>query len=187
MLVTGNRESGKTSLCFKIVKNAVEKGLSVEGLISQKLFEKGKAKQIFCIDIKSGEKTPLALWEPGWDAINPMRDWKVNPAAPNWGNERLARIIRTDILIVDELGYQEFEQNSGWVTAFNIIGKKEIGISIVVVRPSLIHKAKEHWPNAVEVNLDRDSQEEIMITVEKYLLAIAKEKKRNADRNGDIE
>ena len=186
ILITGNRESGKTSLCLEIVNYARENGLSVTGLISPKSFENGKANRILCLDLKSTEKTVLAVWEPGWDALNSARDWKINPDASEWGNERLASIISSDVLIVDELGYREFVQNTGWMNAFNLIGKQEIGIAIVVVRPSLLPKAKEHWPNAVEMNLDRNLRAEIIKTLKKQLQAVTKEKERNSDRDGDI-
>jgi len=185
ILITGNRESGKTSLCLEIVNYARENGLSVAGLISPKSFENGKASRILCLDLKSTEKIVLAVWESGWDELNSARDWKINPDASEWGNERLARIISSDVLIVDELGYREFEQNTGWMKAFDLIGKN--GISIVVVRPSLIPRAKEHWPGAVELNLDRNLRAEIINKLKKQLLTVTKEKERNSDRDGDIE
>jgi nucleoside-triphosphatase THEP1 len=62
----------------------------------------------------------------------------------------LKRSSKTEILIIDELGFLEFEKNSGWKKAFTIIEKGNYHLGFVVVRPSYIFNSRKIW-NVVDV------------------------------------
>jgi len=85
---------------------------------------------------------------PGWVIENPLRIWKIHSQSIPWGNDVLAKSLPCDVLIIDEIGYLEFEENSGWDKSFEILEEKQFGIAFVVVRESLVGAALSHWEKA---------------------------------------
>jgi nucleoside-triphosphatase THEP1 len=52
------------------------------------------------------------------------------------------------VLIIDEIGYLEFEKNSGWNNSFKILREKEFKIAFIVVRIDLMGAALSYWEKA---------------------------------------
>lgn len=177
ILITGDRNSGKTTLCLELLKLSRDLNLEVVGLISPKILNSDKNPKINCMNLENGESILFATWEPGWDIQNPNRQWKIIPKASEWGNHVLRNIKKADVLFVDELGYLELEQNKGWTEALTIIGKKSISLSIVVLRPALMKKALHRWKNAEIIPIDsRASYNEAFMGIQKVLRLIAQKK-----------
>lgn len=59
-----------------------------------------------------------------------------------------------DLLVIDELGPLEFEQDSGWQAGLQTIDTREFAIGLVVVRPELLAKALMRWPDAYMVEIE---------------------------------
>ena len=47
----------------------------------------------------------MAIYQPGWDAENPNREWKMDPEVLKWGDNVIRNSVPTSILIIDELGF----------------------------------------------------------------------------------
>jgi len=54
------------------------------------------------------------------------------------GNQAIAAAPPCDLLVVDELGPLEFEQNIGWRATFEILEGQKYKLAIVVIRPECI-------------------------------------------------
>jgi nucleoside-triphosphatase THEP1 len=57
----------------------------------------------------------------------------------------LKKATPTEILVIDEFGFMEFEKKKGWSHAFEIIPKGEYQIGLIVVRPIYVPLAKSLW------------------------------------------
>jgi len=147
-LITGERDVSKTILCSYLIEKLKFNGYSVAGIISPGIYRDEVKVGINALNIKSGEQVKLADYSPGWDVENPLRIWKMNSDAIPWGNDVLIKSIPCDVLIIDELGYLEFEKNSGWDKSFDILEEKQFKIAFVVVRENLVRAALSHWENA---------------------------------------
>jgi len=147
-LIIGERDVGKTILCSNLIENLKFMGYSVAGIISPGLYHNDVKVGINALNIKSGENIKLADYSPGWDIENPLRIWKMNSDAIPWGNDVLKKSIPCDVLIIDEIGYLEFEKNCGWNKSFKILDDNGFKIAFVVVRINLLKAARSHWDKA---------------------------------------
>ena len=147
-LITGEKDVGKTILCSNLAEKLNLKGYSVAGIISPGIYSDDIKVGITALNIKSGEKVRLADYSPCWDIENPLRIWKIHSDAILWGNDVLNKSVPCDVLIIDEIGYLEFENKCGWNKSFKILEEKRFKIAFVVVRIDLVETAFSHWGKA---------------------------------------
>lgn len=147
-LITGERDVGKTILCSNLIEKLKLKGYSVAGIISPGIYIDDIKVGITALNIKSGEKVRLADYSPCWDIENPLRIWKIHSDAIIWGNDVLNKSVPCDVLIIDEVGYLEFEKNCGWNKSFEILEERGFKIAFVVVRIDLVEAALSKWKKA---------------------------------------
>jgi len=147
-IVSGIKNSGKTNLCKKLVKDLRENGVVIKGIISPGIYAGDKKTEISAVDLSNNEKVILAENCPGWDKKKPMCEWNFKKEAIPWGKEVLSHSVPCDILLVDEIGFLEFEENDGWSNVFQIISEKQFTSAVVVVRISLLDHALARWPKA---------------------------------------
>jgi hypothetical protein len=55
---------------------------------------------------------------------------------------------------MDELGPLEFDQQQGWMKAFDVINSLLFKKAVVVIRPELLEKARMLWPDANLINMN---------------------------------
>lgn len=148
IILTGEKDSGKTLVCDALVKKFSGSIQRISGIISLGQYENGKKIAICAIDLSTGIRKVLAHYSPGWDPDKPQREWRFDQETLNWGNEVLAKAIPTDLLFIDEIGYLEFEKNEGWNNALKILDSGKFHYAVIVVRPSLLETAKSRYPDA---------------------------------------
>lgn len=148
VLVTGEIQSGKTSLCLNLYKEARAEGYSVAGLISPAIFEKGEKVAINVLDLKSGIQKRLAERNAGQPSALKTQHWSFFQEIIKWGNDKLKRAVPCDLLVIDELGPLEFHRNQGWVNGFSSLESGAYQAAVVVIRPSLISEAVLRWDSA---------------------------------------
>ena len=85
------------------------------------------------------------------------RRWSFYPEIVDWGNQVLKNAVPCELLIVDELGPLEFERGEGWIAGLSAVDSGEYQIALVVIRPSLLKKAKKRWKISRVLDLS-DSQ-----------------------------
>ena len=144
-VISGERNIGKTLLCLAI-KNKIMSGSGiVRGVISPGLYREDAKIGILVLDIASGEQRQLASYEPGWDTSHPERLWRFDDQVLAWGNQKILASVPTDILIIDEIGYLELENNEGWTSAMKVLDDGLFQKAIIVVRPELLEKVYQRW------------------------------------------
>lgn len=137
IILTGAKGIGKTSLIQKVLAWAKDHSIYVAGICSPAVFQNNKKTGIQIENIATGERKTLAtVLGKVRSAVN-TDAWSFDEKNLEWGNEILDDIKSCQLLIIDELGVLEINQQRGWSHAFQVLRKKEYKLAIVVVRPDL--------------------------------------------------
>jgi len=163
VIITGNEKVGKSQLCSALLKRIAHSGMRITGLISKLVLKDGKPYAINAINLHSNDTVELARFKPGWDSSKPKRKWKFNNSAFSWGNNVLENAVPTDILIIDEIGYQELENHQGWNSCFPILEQGDFQTAIIVVRSELINRAVNFWKKSTIIEIKENSNYESLI------------------------
>lgn len=155
LIVTGPREAGKTTYCRTLIAKAQQANRQVGGILCPAVFENGQKAAIIAQNLKSGEQRQLAISRTDTlSATGPATTrWQFDATALAWGNHVLQTATPCDLLIVDELGPLEFEQNTGWVAGLIALDAGQYRQGVVVVRPELLDTAQQRWPAARVVRI----------------------------------
>ncbi|MDK2982471.1 MAG: nucleoside-triphosphatase [Chloroflexota bacterium] len=173
-IITGARNVGKTRLCMRLIEMLQAQKRPVCGLVSPGIYENGCKTGILVREIASGDEKQLATYEPGWDPEVPSREWRFDMQAVEWGNERLQAIRKAEILLIDELGYLEMEQNRGWTAALSLLDGRKYEQAVLVIRPDLLDIARSRWHPSAFISVKSESErEEQALKLLAYLSASA--------------
>jgi nucleoside-triphosphatase THEP1 len=162
-IITGKRNIGKTSFCSRLSYELQNNNIQVKGVLSPGFFLNGKKVEIWVEDIYSATRKMLAIFDPGWDPSYPKREWRLREDAIVWGNEILDKSIPAEVLIIDELGFLEFEKKSGWLSAFHVLDERKFQFAFVVVRPQFIKHALTQFGNVEIIDMDNVSDIDLLI------------------------
>lgn len=158
LLVTGAIGSGKTTYCRAQIDAARRAGLDVAGVLSPARFAQGVKVGIDVLDLRSGELRELAHLRTmetasGVTGVVTQR-WRFDAAALAWANQVLVTATPCDLLVVDELGPLELEQERGWTAALATIDARAFDDALLVVRSSLLAQALARWPDAKVIPIE---------------------------------
>jgi nucleoside-triphosphatase THEP1 len=163
LIITGQKDTGKTRLCLRLIEVLKQQNRQVGGLVSPGLYQAGNKTGILVQEIKNGEQKQLAFYDPGWDVKVPERLWRFDMQAVEWGNQRLKNAANSDVLIIDELGYLEMEENRGWTAGLDLLDNRAFQYAVVVIRPDLLDAARLRWKPRAFVTVKADSDREAMV------------------------
>jgi len=154
-IVTGKKEEGKSTFIKQIMDVFHAADISLCGLYSPGIYEKNLKIGINVIDIATGDCLQLANYDPGWDSEMPLREWRFNDEAIEWGDKVLLRSLKHnyDVLIVDEVGYLELEKQQGWKSVYSILREGNFLKTYLVVRENLLGLAQETWQYAQIISI----------------------------------
>lgn len=133
VLVTGERQVGKSTACLRAVALMRRAGLAVSGLVT----ERTGPHDLSVRELHTGMAYPLTLpFAEGDD--RPLMNFRMDPAAMARSVAALARGFPTDVAVIDELGPLELKRGRGWITALDYLRDEVYGVAIVVIRPELL-------------------------------------------------
>ena len=142
-MLTGERGTGKTSLCRALAAQARQHGWDIAGVTSPAVFENEIKTGILVEDVRRGENRPLAVVEAGGTFDLPVGKWFFDRTVLAWGDQVIASSPPCDLLIVDELGPLELLQGGGWQSARQVLRAGGYRLALVVIRPELQALARE--------------------------------------------
>lgn len=163
IILTGERGVGKTTVCREAVTLAQAKGYACGGIITLTQPD----GELDVLDVSSGETRRLTLPPDARPAIVQGR-FRFAPDAMGWGNVALTRATPCQLLVVDELGPLELEQERGWTKAFDVLQRGDFALALVAIRPELVVKAQLRLPSGATTVLkvtpeDRDNLPSILL------------------------
>lgn len=153
LLVTGPRGAGKSIWCKDLAWRAYARGLTLRGLVSPAIFEGGQKTGIALKDLETGEQRQLAHRKGTDDGDIQTQDWQMVAETLEWGNSILEKIKTCDLFILDEVGPFEFEHGIGFVAGLELVDRARDFPCVIVIRPSLIEKARARWTWAEVLDL----------------------------------
>jgi nucleoside-triphosphatase THEP1 len=142
LLLTGERSSGKTTICLRVAEAALGAGLPVSGIASRGLCRGGRRVGLEAVDLASGAAWPLASLLERLDgpAIGPYSFSAAGLERALGVLERGAEMER-GLLIVDEVGPLELERGEGFarlLPRLRALPHQPCPDLLLVVRPSLV-------------------------------------------------
>ena len=140
-VVTGERGSGKSTVCAQVAREAAARGMTVAGILTERSSpEPGAARRV--VDLRSGEAKPFGTQSargPGSGRPDPLTpSWEFDSEGFTWANDVFTRSTPCDLLIIDELGPLELLGGRGWTAALAALTSRDFGAALVVCRPSLL-------------------------------------------------
>lgn len=167
-VVTGERGSGKSTVCARVVREAAERGLTVAGILTERV-EPGQGASRRVVDLRSGESRPFGAQDRSKNrgpddraasAVPPASagssistdpltpGWEFDSEVFLWANEVLSRSTPCDLLVVDEVGPLELLGGRGWVNALEVMRSGDFRAALVVCRPGLLTELWERLGEA---------------------------------------
>lgn len=169
VLLTGDIQVGKTTVCQGVVELARRWGYHPKGLLTPPIFDEDGAKMgIELVDIDSGERRVLA--RAGCDLGGPqVGRYSFDAEALAWGRSILDRAIGAgcDLLVVDEIGYLELEQNRGFSAVLKDLQVRALPRTIIVVRSSLVEKLHQLLPQVdfVTFTVTEENRDDVPLAI----------------------
>jgi len=156
-VVTGRVQIGKTTVCRAVIDLARKRGYCVRGILTPPVLDKTGARLgVEVLDLSNGERRLLArVCSPdAGPAFDPPGDWPrigshcFDPASLQWGADAVARAVAVgcDLLVIDEIGRLELEQNTGYVGLLDLLATSVVPRSLLVVRAALLDLFRRRLP-----------------------------------------
>lgn len=133
VLMTGERQVGKSTACRRAIALMRRAGLEVSGLLTTRAGPHDLAVH----ELHTGLTYPLTLpFEKGKE--QPLMNFRMDPDAMARSGGALAQGFPTDVIVIDELGPLELKRGQGWVEALGYLHDEEYDVGILVIRPELL-------------------------------------------------
>lgn len=144
-ILTGERQSGKTTFLKELIRIIRSKGINPGGFISEGIHEGENRTGFNLIDISTGSETELCSTVERPGMIRQGRFW-FSREALHKGEEIIRQAVssRSGIIVIDEVGPLEIS-GKGWYDAIENATATSDAVHIWTVRKSLINKAARRW------------------------------------------
>jgi nucleoside-triphosphatase THEP1 len=166
-VLTGERGAGKSVLCKRVADEAGRRGLSVAGLVTERLDDApGSPRRV--IDLASGESRLFGSQRAAAAGTDPLTPgWDYDQGMFDWANQVLSRSTPCDLLIVDEVGPLELKGSRGWVKALEALCAGDFRVALVVCRPALLPELTERLGSEPTqfTEVDLDTRESLAATL----------------------
>lgn len=165
VLLTGERQVGKTTVCKRVAELARERGYDPAGVLAPVITDQdGFPVFRHALMVSGGEQRLLARADGDLGKRNPKpetRNPKLSKGGPrtgrysfdadvfSWVVGRLRDAISQgyDLLIVDEIGPLELEQGKGLAPLLSDLSAGRLPPLLLVVRPELVGRLQERLPH----------------------------------------
>ena len=145
ILLTGERQVGKTTVCKHVANLARELGYNPAGMLSPALLgEDGLPVAYHALMVSDGEQRLLARADGDLGGPRTGR-YSFDAAVFSWVMGRLRAAISQgcDLLIVDEIGPLELEQGVGLAPILSDLARGKLPPLLLVVRPEMVRQLQK--------------------------------------------
>jgi len=141
VLLTGNRQIGKSTACLALAQMLRNANLSVSGLITQRT----GPDDLVVHELHTGDTYPLTLPLDGDGGLR-VGHFRFAPEALARSDRTLDACFPTQVFILDEIGQMELIHGQGWIRAISLLRLRQYHIAFIVVRPELLFQAIHQLP-----------------------------------------
>jgi len=155
LLLTGEIHIGKTTVCQSVIAQARRCGWSVAGLLSPTLFDSnGQRAAVEMIDLWTAERRTLAILNRETEGPR-LGPYHFDPQTLRWGHSVIDEAIARgcDLLVVDEIGRLELEQDAG-LGIVPLLAGGPLPLSLLVVRSSLLWLFAQKLPQLLTTRFE---------------------------------
>lgn len=142
ILLTGERQIGKSTVCLGLVDMLRQTDLKVSGLITRR----SGPDDLQVDELHTGDTYALTLQNTE-DIGLTVGHFRMSVQALARGDRALDSAFPTQVFILDEVGRLELERGQGWARALKLLHHKSYRIAFIVVRPELLIHAMHHLPS----------------------------------------
>ena len=141
VLLTGERQIGKSTVCRKLVANLRNAEYKVSGLLTRRTGE----HDLEVTELHTSHVYPLTLpFDSRTDRL--LGNFIFSPEAIRRSTAALATSFPAQVFFLDELGPLELQHHQGWVNVIELLAEQDYSIAFVVVRPTLLMAAIDALP-----------------------------------------
>jgi len=134
IIITGDINIGKTTVCEKTIAKARNLGYSCGGILTHKISN----SDIVIQDLLTGRKKTLV--SPNIECQGPRTiKYSFNPNGIQFGIQAIDRGISSDIILIDEIGHLEL-RGEGFINVLSLIKSGEFKNGIVVIQGKLLSR-----------------------------------------------
>ena len=134
IIITGDINIGKTTVCEKAVAKARNLGYSCGGILTHKISN----SDIVIQDLLTGKKKTLA--SPNIEYQGPRTiKYSFNPNGIQFGIRAIDRGISSDIILIDEIGHLEL-RGEGFINVLRLIESGKFKNCIIVIQRKLLSR-----------------------------------------------
>ncbi len=136
VLVTGERQIGKSTVCQKLVKRLSRADYQLSGLLTRRT----GPHDLEVTELHTAQTYSLTVpFDPKVD--RPLGNFMFSPEAIRRSNAALDTCFPIQVFFLDELGPLELQHHKGWVKVIAMLAEQAYGIAFVVIRPTLLMQA----------------------------------------------
>lgn len=135
-IYTGPVDSGKTGTVKRAVKDALSRGFTVGGVISEALMAGGRKTGYTAVDIMTGNRI-LLVSRKGLDPDLRTGAFHFSRSGFEQVSKGLLTSLERDILVIDEVGPLELE-GAGYAPVLHTLADSYTGMLYLVVRNHLL-------------------------------------------------
>lgn len=145
IIITGEKQSGKSSLARDLAARLKENNLAVTGFIARGLWENSERKGFNLHNLKTGTVTPLAR-RAAPDRGYGNTGFAFMEAGEKAGREALdeTHCRKSDAIFIDEVGKLELK-GLGWSSFLNPVLKHTAALHIWIVRTPFVKEVCSIW------------------------------------------
>ncbi len=133
ILITGERQTGKSTLCQSVTRRLQETGMQLSGLLTSRT----GPHDLEVTEIHTGDRYTLTLPFNDRSGIL-LAHFNMNPLALARGVGALRSSFPTPVFVLDEIGPLELKLGRGWVEALDLLQQPRYRVALVVIRPELL-------------------------------------------------
>lgn len=158
ILITGERQIGKSTVCAKLVDSLRSRRVQVSGLLTRRT----GPDDLRVTELHSGATYPLTVSRsPDQERAIPVGHFQMDRAAMRRSENALDAGFPTQVFILDEIGPLELIRGQGWVRALELLRRSRYDVGFIVIRPELLVRAIWQLPvsSCTVVDVTRETRD----------------------------
>ncbi|MDF1513145.1 MAG: nucleoside-triphosphatase [Anaerolineae bacterium] len=138
ILLTGERQIGKSTVCRQLVELLRQANYQLSGLLTRRT----GPNDLEVTELPTEKAYALTL---PFDPLvsRPLGNFLFSPDALNRSRTALETCFPTQIFFLDELGPLELQHNQGWANVLPLLRQQSYETAVVVIRPGLLLQAMQ--------------------------------------------